>query len=289
MTKFSGRLFLVVFTLLSLLMVNFTYASDRKLRVALLPDESPKTIIAANMPLKKYLERELGLEVELIVTTDYSAMIETMRRGKIDVGYFGPVSYVFLRSRTDKVKPIAAKKDRRGKTTYHSLIIANANSNINTLADIKGKKVGFGDPVSTSSSVIPKLMLARDGKLDINKDFETIHLGTHDAVALAVMRGHVDAGGIGQHIFDSLVERGIINPKIVTVIKVSEPIPQYPFVIRTDLDRSLQDRIKQAILNLKDPEVLKPLKATGFGSVKDTDYNVIRDAIRLIGIELPKK
>lgn len=290
MFKNSAKFFLAAVTLLSLLIVNIANASDiKKLKVALLPDESPDVLIEKNMPLKKYLEKELGLEVELIVTTDYSVMIETMRRGKIDVGYFGPVSYVFLKSRHDAVAPIAAKKDKTGATTYHSLIIANADKNIKTLADIKGKKVAFGDPVSTSSSIIPKLMLARDGKLDINKDFESVHLGTHDAVALAVMKGHADAGGIGQHIFDSLVEKGSIDPKIVKAIKVSEAIPQYPFVIRTDIDKNLQERIRQAFLNLKDPGVLKPLKAEGFGSISDKDYGVIRDAIKFLNIELPKK
>lgn len=277
-------------TLLSLLIVNLVNASDiKKLKVALLPDESPDVLIEKNMPLKKYLEKELAMEVELIVTTDYSVMIETMRRGKIDVGYFGPVSYVFLKSRHDAVAPIAAKKDKRGETTYRSLIIANADKNIKMLADIKGKKVAFGDPISTSSSIIPKFMLVSDGKLDINKDFESIYLGSHDAVALAVMKGHADAGGIGQHIFDSLVERGVIDPKIVKVVKISGAIPQYPFVIRTDIDKGLQERIKQAFLNLKDPEVLKPLKATGFGSISDKDYDLIRDAIKFLNIELPKK
>jgi len=290
MRKKSAKYFWVAVALVSLLIVNFAHASDpKKLKVALLPDESPDVLIEKNMPLKKYLEKELGLEVELIVTTDYSVMIETMRRGKIDVGYFGPVSYVFLKSRHGAVAPVAAKKDKAGATTYHSLIIANANKNIKTLADIKGKKVAFGDPVSTSSSIIPKLMLARDGKLDINKDFESVHLGTHDAVALAVMKGHADAGGMGQHIYDSLAGKGLIDAKIVTVIKVSEAIPQYPFVIRTDIDKGLQERIRRAFLNLKDPEVLKPLQAEGFGSISDKDYDVIRDAIKFLNIELPKK
>jgi phosphonate transport system substrate-binding protein len=240
------------------------------------------------MALASYLEKTLGLEVELIVTTDYTAMIEAMRRGNIDVGYFGPVSYVLLKSRFDGVKPFVAKKDRDGSLTYYSIIIAGADTPIKTLADIRGKTVAFGDPASTSSNVIPKLMLIKDGGLKPEQDFKSVYLGAHDAVAIAVMRGHADAGGLGKHIFDSLVQRGLIDLNKVRIIKVSDPIPQYPFVMRTDLPKELQDRIKQAFLNLDNKEVLEPLKAYGFGTITDQDYDIIRDAVRFLQIDLTR-
>ena len=51
-------------------------ADPKTLKVALLPDENASTVIKNNEGLKRYLERELGRNVELIVTTDYSSMIE---------------------------------------------------------------------------------------------------------------------------------------------------------------------------------------------------------------------
>jgi len=292
--KVFGYFLVVLFLITSVWLVNYLAAGPaatpeaKVLRVALLPDETPDIVIEKNMPLKAYLEKRLGMEVELIVTTDYSAMIETMRRGKIDIGYFGPVSYVLLKSRFDGVKPFVAKKDATGALTYYSIIIAGADTPIKTLADIRGKKVAFGDPASTSSNVIPKLMLIKDGGLNPEQDFESIYLGAHDAVAMAVMRGHVDAGGMGKHIFDSLVRRGIIDPNKVRIIKVSDPIPQYPFVMRTDLDKDLQEKIKRVFLELKDEEVLEPLKAHGFGEISDKDYDIIRDAIKFLQIDLQR-
>lgn len=69
----------------------------KTLKVALLPDENAATIIKNNQGLKDYLEAQLGKNVELIVTTDYSSMIEAMRHGRIDLAYFGPLSYVLAR------------------------------------------------------------------------------------------------------------------------------------------------------------------------------------------------
>ncbi len=75
---------------------RFALARDNptKLRVALLPDENAATIIQNAEPLKKYLESKLQRDIDLVVTTDYSSMIEAMRFGRIEVAYFGPLSYV---------------------------------------------------------------------------------------------------------------------------------------------------------------------------------------------------
>ena len=83
------------------------------LRVALLPDENASEVIKNNEPLKEYLEKELGLDVELVVTTDYSSMIEAMARGRTDLGYFGPLSYVLAQEKAD-IEPFAALQEVEG-------------------------------------------------------------------------------------------------------------------------------------------------------------------------------
>ena len=78
-----------------------TDADPETLKVALLPDESASTVIKNNQALKQYLEEKLGKKIELVVTTDYSSMIEAMRHGRIDIAYFGPLSYVLAKSKSD--------------------------------------------------------------------------------------------------------------------------------------------------------------------------------------------
>jgi len=87
-----------VFLVLTMLFVAahglFAAEADPKiLKVALLPDENASTVIKNNKALKQYLEKELHKNIELIVTTDYSSMIEAMRHSRIDIAYFGPLSY----------------------------------------------------------------------------------------------------------------------------------------------------------------------------------------------------
>ena len=82
-----------------------------RLRVALLPDENASTLIQNAQPLKAYLEKTLGKEIEIVVTTDYSSMIEAMRFGRIEVAYFGPFSYVLAKSRAPARFPLCARRE----------------------------------------------------------------------------------------------------------------------------------------------------------------------------------
>ena len=87
-----------------------------KLRVALLPDENAATLIQNAQPLKAYLEKELKKDIELIVTTDYSSMIEAMRFGRIEIAYFGPFSYVLAKSKAHEIEPFAVGIERGSPT-----------------------------------------------------------------------------------------------------------------------------------------------------------------------------
>ena len=255
------------------------------LKVALLPDENASTVIKNNKPLEIYLEKELGKKIELVVTTDYSSMIEAMRHGRIDMAYFGPLSYVLAKQKSD-IEPFAAMK-QKGSTTYQSVLIANTGAGIAKISDIVNKNVAYGDKASTSSHLIPKSILAENG-LKAGENYREHFAGAHDAVAMAVQNGHAQAGGLSKPIFESLVQRGLVDPNKVKVLAESKPYPQYPWTMRSNLKPELKEKIRAAFLNLKDPEVLKPFKADGFGPISDKDYDGGRSLCTLLKLDLSK-
>ena len=261
-------------------------ANPDTLKVALLPDESASTIIQNNQGLKSYLEQGLGKRIELVVTTDYSSMIEAMRFKRIDLAYFGPLSYVLAKSRSPEIEPFAALVSG-GQPTYTSYLIANVAAGIARADDGKGKTVGFGDTASTSSHLIPRALLKNAG-LEAGQDYSFQHLGTHDAVARAVQAGHVQAGGLSRPIFTALVEKKSIDPAKIKVVAESRPIPNYPWTVRGDLALNLKEKIKAAFLEMRDPAVLKPFKAESFAPITDADYDVLRETAKLLNIDLTK-
>lgn len=285
MKSIFTALLLSAITLLSGAATAAPNPDPETLKVALLPDENASTVIKTNKPLELYLEKQLGKKVELIVTTDYSSMIEAMRHGRIDLAYFGPLSYVLARQKSE-IEPFAAIK-QKGSTTYQALLIVNTAAGINSIADIANKDVAYGDKASTSSHLIPKAMLAEGGLL-AGTQYREHFVGAHDAVALAVQNGHAQAGGLSKPIFEALVQRGMIDPNKVKVLAESKPFPQYPWTMRSNLKPELKAKIRTAFLELKDPEVLKPFKAEGFGPASDKDYDVVRNLGSLLKLDLSK-
>ena len=265
---------------------NFAMAADpdpATLKVALLPDENAATVIKNNQGLKDYLEKAIGKQVELIVTTDYSSMIEAMRFNRIDVGYFGPLSYTMAKSKAD-IEPFAALM-KNGKSTYEAVVIGNKASGVDNISDVKGKDVAFGDKASTSSHLIPKSMMLQAG-LTAGNDYREHFVGAHDAVAMAVQNGNAQAGGLSKPIFESLVDRHLISLDKVKVLSVSKPFPEYPWAMRSDLKPELKEKIRDAFYQLKDPAILKQFKADGFAKATDSDYDVVRDLAKILNLNL---
>ena len=256
------------------------------IRVALLPDENASTIIQNALPLKKYLERALGKNIELVVTTDYSSMIEAMRFGRIEVAYFGPLSYVLAKSKAPDIEPFAVGVSK-GSPTYKSVIIARVDGPVKTLADIKGKTMGYGDFASTSSHLIPRALLARNGMFG-DTDYKYVLLGAHDAVARAVQAGQVQAGGLSLEIFISLVVKGSIDGDKITVLAESDPIPNYPIVMQGYLAPELKASLRSAFIELDDKEILKTFRAERFVATDDHAYDILRETAKLLDLDLSK-
>lgn len=265
---------------------SLAHAKDpSRLRVALLPDENAATLIQNAQPLKAYLADTLKKDIEIIVTTDYSSMIEAMRFGRIDVAYFGPFSYVLAKSRAPAIEPFAVGVER-GSPTYNSVLIATAGGPVKTLEDVRGKPFGFGDQASTSSHLAPRAHLLKKAGLDGDTDYKPVHLGTHDAVARAVQAGQVPAGALSKAIFDVLVARGTIDAAKVVQLDLSAPIPNYPIVMQGSLSPELKQALREAFLNMKDEAVLKAFRVEAFHATDDSAYDILRDTATVLKLDL---
>ncbi len=258
-----------------------------RLRVALLPDENAATLIQNAQPLKMHLERELKREIEIVVTTDYSSMIEAMRFGRIEIGYFGPFSYVLAKSRAPAIEPFAVGVER-GLPSYKSILIANTGGAVKSLADVRGKPFAFGDQASTSSHLAPRAHLLAKANLEGDRDYKVVHLGTHDAVARAVQAGQVPAGALSEPIYRTLVERKVIDPARIVTLDLTNEIPNYPLTMQGNLAPELKQAIREAFLGLKDKEVLRSFRVEGFASTDDKAYDVLRETARILKLDVTK-
>lgn len=245
-----------------------------RLRIGLLPGESAPTVLRLNEPMRAYLEKRLGLPVELEVGTTYAATGEALRFGRIDIAYLGPVTYV-LQSERSPLVPFAKPSHRGVGSVFEAAIIVPADSTARTLKDLVGAEIAFGDPASTSGTWVPQYELLEAG-LSAGKDYKAHSLGAHDAVALAVANGKAAAGGISLPVYDRLMKQQKIDPAAVRVLASSRPIPEYAFTFRAGLDPAFRQKVTAAFLDIDDPAVLELFGAARFVPAADADFEQVR-------------
>lgn len=258
-------------------------AADRpdRLVIGLLPGESAPTVMRLNEPLRAYLEKRLGLPVEIVVGANYAATGEALRFGRLDIAYLGPVTYL-LRARSAKLEPFARPSHAVVGPTFQAVIIVPADSPAKSLADLKGGEIAFGDPASTSGTWVPRHQLLAAGLVS-GRDYTLRVLGAHDAVALAVANRKVAAGGLSMPIYQRLLKEGKIDADAVRVLAESPPIPEYMWTFREGLDPAFREEIRKAFIAIDDPEALKVFRAEAFIPAVDSDVERVRiwiDAIQ---------
>src|SRR5262245_50082262 len=186
-------------------------AGAQVLRVGLIPSEDSRAMLAQSKDILEALEKNMGMKVQGFVATDYNGVIEALRAKHLDIAYLGPFSYVLATTVTPVEAFVIAETAKAGRTYYHSQIITLKTSGIKTLNDLKGRNFAFVDPASTSGYAFPLAGLLKVG-IDPKRDFKTvIFTGAHDANAVAVANGKVDAATIADRILDAAIAKGHIK------------------------------------------------------------------------------
>ena len=259
-------------------------ASDETLRVGLIPNQNPEEVEAQYQPLEDYLAEEIGREVEVSVPATYNAVVEALVSGELDMAYFGGLTYVQARQRADVSPLVTEVNPRTGTTKYHSLIIAPADSDIESVEDVEGRDFAFGSVSSTSGSLYPSIMLNQAG-IDYRTDLgEFTYTGGHDTTAQAVANDRVEAGGLEDRIFYDLRDEGTIEEDSVKIVDESEPIEGYPWVVRDDLSGEDKNALANAYLDMQDPELLDLMRAESYERVDADDYDYTEKQARALDL-----
>lgn len=257
------------------------------LRVSAIPDESPTELQRKFKPLGEYLAKETGLRVEFIPVTDYAAVVESLATDKIDMAWLGGFTFVQTKIRTNGTAiPIVQRKEDE---IFTSRYIVPMNSDVKTLADLKGKTFVFGAPSSTSGHLMPRFFLIQAG-LNPDVDFKNIAFsGAHDATVAFVASGKAQAGVLNASVWDKLVETGNDNAKKVRVLGTTPTYFDYNWTVRGNLDPALIKKITAAFLKLDasvpgQKELLDLQRASKFIPTQATNYDGIEKAARSAGL-----
>src|ERR1051325_7238988 len=292
------RLFRLTFAFLFILAIagcSRGPVTAKVLRVGFVPSENAQQVIQNAQPLIEILQKELGMEVQPFVATDYTGVVAALRGNKLDLAFLTPASYVMAKNEANV--RVALKSERQGSPFYYAAIITRADSGIRTIEDLRGKSFAFGDPLSPSANVFPRKMFHEHG-IDPVRDFkQVLYSGRHDATVLAVLNRKVDAGATYSNSPDSSDTawmRYLKDPadvKRIRAIAFSEPIPADNLVVSGALDPKIVKKLEQVFVELsrdaKGKEMLRDLyQIDGFVPATDQDYDSVREAFKEAGIQI---
>lgn len=257
--------------------------------IGVIPAQTEGEMQTAMDKLQTILAEELDREVEIEVYPDYNGVVESMNYDQIDMAYLGPLTYVIAEANSNAKAIITQLVD--GEPFYNAYVITHTDNPVASLDELLENpgevQFAFGDPNSTSGSLIPSIELQDRGVYESEQEneFETVRFtGSHDATALAVQNKQVDAGAIDSAIYNQLLESGKIDEDQLKIIWESEPLFQYPWAVLESTDDETVAKLRQAFLAIEDPEILDAFGATGFTEADNADYESIKQAAIKQGI-----
>lgn len=226
------------------------------------------------------LEKELGIPVKLVAGRDYDDTLKLLKEGKVDIAGTGAFGYVSANESFGAHLVVRYVED--DGDSYHALIITRADSGINSLAALRGKRFAFTDPKSTSGYLLPLLAMQQAG-VDIKDLGKTEFVKKQPNAAIAVYSRQSDAGAIADN---QLNEKYGVQLKDIKVLWKSAPIPHGAWIARPDMAEADRRQLAAAIMKIANSAEGKKLLAQasvrGFAEGRDAEFDSVRAAKHLL-------
>lgn len=271
-------------------------------RIGILGGENAQDRLSKQECLREQTEDLLGVETKLFAPADYNGVIQGLLGGTIDMAWLGASGYAktYL-SDPEAVEPVLVKVNTDGSYGYYSIGFARKDSGIASLEDMKDKTFGFGDPNSTSGFLIPSIEIPQaTGATMTSGDYfgEVKFTGGHEQTIVAVNNGDVDGGvtwadGLGDWedgyqsgALRRAVDAGLVDMNDLIEIWKSAPIPEGPFVLRTELPEDVKIKMTGmlASMNSIDPDCMYNVlggESKGLMPITHDAYEIIIEARKL--------
>ena len=283
--KFLSKFFSFFLVLVLLAPFSISQAESVKLNMVFVP-ASEKGDDQDYVNLIKIIGELTGIEITPIRVTDYNAAVEAVRANRAQIAWYGGKTYIQA-VEIANVEAFAAGV-RKGDTdaSYFAYFVVPSDSDLQTLADVKGKRLALNSIGSTSGDLIPQVELMKAGLSIKNKnDFKQVYYaGSHDACMMAALNKHVDVCGMSSRNFDARIADGTISLEQIRIIHRSSPVPPPPLAYSKSLPLEIRNKIKLATL-----EAHNYGKIGGYGGemshyieVTDSDYDLLRDVDKLL-------
>ena len=255
-----------------------------------IPDEDETKLVERFRGVADYLQEQLDVEVRYIPVKSYAAAVSAFRNNQVQLAWFGGLSGVRARARVPGSMALAQGVEDPKFQTY---FIAHSSTGLKKSAgfptNIAGKTFTFGSKGSTSGRLMPEFYIRKYFLKSPEKIFSRVGFsGNHSRTITLVQSGAFQVGATNFQVWKKNVASGKIDTSKVTVIWETPEYPDYNWTIRGDINNKFGvgfiKRVKDSLLNLKDPDLLASFPRKGFIPASNSDFQSIVTVAKQIGL-----
>ena len=210
-------------------------------------------------PLADYLAANLGEfgvgTGEVLIAPDIETMANMLESGEVDL-YFDSLYPAMIVSEKSGAK-LLLRRWKKGKSQYHTILFARADSGLTSLDDLQGKMIGVEEPYSTSGYFIPMVYLLKAGLNPVEKKRETsalakdqvgyIYTEEDENTIQWVVSGKLAAGAVDDRSFFRIPEETRTQ---LTILADTEKVARQVVLIRSGIDRAQREAIATILMEM---------------------------------------
>lgn len=269
-------------------------AAKEKLVVQFVPTNNDGTMEAKAKPFAEYLSKKLDRQVDVTLATDYSTIVEAMASGQVDIGIMPPAAYVQAKD-MDAAEAILTSQlgdydqetglplEGQLTNTFKGEILVRADSGLNELTDLKGKKIATLSPNSASGYIYPVAEM-KDAGVDPTTEATLTTVNDIPSEITAVLNGQMDAAFVfegARNVFASSFADNDLFKELKVLYLTEGDIPNDAIAVQPKMDDVLKKEIKDVFLNMKDDEegaeAMSLWGHQGYEEAADSAYDTIRE------------
>ncbi|GAB0058827.1 Sensor histidine kinase RcsC [Candidatus Magnetaquicoccaceae bacterium FCR-1] len=283
--------------LIHLLVGCQTAWADRPLTIGILDRRFSSGDSHPWQPLADYLTTHVGLSqpIELVVA-DYTELNRRIADGALDFLLTNPLHYIQLRQQYTLSSPLATlsvKSPRGGSSALGGVILARAGrTDLNTLADLAGKRIAAPFPESLGGYMAPMYELHEAG-IRIDPERQIQFVGVYPELGITqVLEGKADVAFTRTGMLEAMLKSGKLAEGQLKVIHGQQWLeapfisstrlyPEWPFVAIAQQEQNhLHEQIVAALLTLGEHPFHLPEGVAGF--VMPADYTLVDKVARVL-------
>ena len=296
----SIYIFLILFVVVGIIMVTYEKAVDISIDSRFIPISSsplpekptryfgvvsrysPREIYEGYQPIMDYLNQNTSFNFELKLCESYLGTATQLAQGEVSVAALGSLIYITKKD-TLALDIILQPLNKNGKSTNRIMFVTQNNTDLNSLDDLRGKRIVLPSKESLTGQWAPIYIQEKTGlKQD---DFETMHYASHHTmVAELVLQNKFDVGIIKEPVAEMAKEMGL------EIFHIAPPLPTSPIVVSSKTDLQLKDEVIAAFtaIDVNQASMIKTLEnwdeefSHGFQKAVNEDYNITISVLNAI-------